>query len=631
MVRRYLLPLVVLILIFSALPASTLAGGPATTCYPQLSLVTNSIPSATAGSSYTVALAANGGQPPYSWSFGQSSLPQGFSIGANGDVSGTPATAGKYTFNVVVSDSLKDNVTGALTLTVAASPTTPPPTTPPPTTPPPTTPPPTTPPPTTPPPTTPPPTTPPPTTPPPTTPPTGPATGTALTACKDLTSSGTYYLANDVSSAGTCFAIDANNITLNLNGHTITYGTGGGSQPTPAIEGHDCWSTTNPANAGPCGSAHGGLEVYGGTIVQSANSATFSPVFSFGQGAFSSAPYIHDITATFQNTGAQFYLSAYLPTGVKIENNTIYDNVTNIQEPGQGMLSARANFQGQAIYIGQNNQNPGSGDLIENNKIVGSPQGGVRTVNQHSTISGNDISMNATYSNDFCADIPADYTTVTNNNCHPKSGRGFHINSNYVTVANNTINVIELSQNPEYGGCEGGGTYGVQLEFDNSFLPSPPVGVKVTGNTITATSAACQAIGLRVTDMTPAGNAAFTGNTITSTNNGTAQDFGISVDFASNTGVTFTGNTFNDQFAYVDGDWGGYNNTTIGHNTWLGSPTYTMYAGDGACDPTQGGTGATCPVNIQFNDSLPNTVDCGAESEATVTINGQVTQCKPNQ
>ncbi|MES2222504.1 MAG: hypothetical protein V4587_16255, partial [Acidobacteriota bacterium] len=456
-------------------------------------------------------------------------------------------------------------------------------------------------------------------------------TGTSLTVCQDLTSSGSYYLSNDVSSAGTCFAIDANNITLNLNGHTITYGTGGGTVPTPAIEGHDCWSTTNPQDGGPCGSAHGGLQVYGGSIVQSANAAPFSHVFSFGQGSFTSAPYVHDITATFQNTGAQFYESSYIPTGAKIENNTIYDNVTNIQKSGQGMLSARAAFQGQAIFIAQNHQNPGSGDLIENNKIIGSPQGGVRTVNQNSTISGNDISMNATYSNDFCADIPADYTTVTNNNCHPKSGRGFHINSNHVTVSNNVINVTELSQNPEYNGCENGGTYGVQLEFDNSFLPAPPVGVQVTNNTITATSTACQAIGLRVTGMTPAGNAVFSGNTVTTTSNGTAHDFAINTDASNNAGVTFSGNTFSSNFAYGGGDWDGYNNTTIGSNTWGGTPKYTFYAGDGGCDPTQTDSGAVCPVNINFTDNLPNTVYCGAESEAQVTINGQVTQCKPNQ
>ena len=462
-----------------------------------------------------------------------------------------------------------------------------------------------------------------------TTPATNPA-GTKLTACGDLTKPGLYYLANDVSSTVGCFAIDAAGITLNLNGHTITYDTGGASHE-PAIEGHDCWSTTNPEIAGNCGTSHGGFEVYGGTIKQAVSASTFSPIFEFGQGNFSSAPYIHNITATFQNTGAQFYYSSYLPVGVKIENNVIYDNVTNIQKPGQAALSARSAFQGQAIYIAQDNQNPGSGDLIENNTIVGSPQGGIRTVNQHSTISGNDISMNATYANDFCADIPADYTTVTNNNCHPKSGRGFHINSNHVTVSKNTINVIELPQNAEYGGCELDGTYGVQLEFDMSFLPSPPVGVQVMGNTITATSGACEAIGLRVTGMTPAGNAAFTGNTITTTSSGAAHDFAISTDASDNEGVTFTGNTFRSRYAFVDGDWDGYNNTNIGHNSWMNTPELTFLAGDGGCDPTQHDAGAVCPASVEFTDSLPFTMTCGAESAATVTIAGEVKKCKPNQ
>jgi hypothetical protein len=476
------------------------------------------------------------------------------------------------------------------------------------------------------PPSTPPTTTEPPSTTSPTTPGTNPA-GIKLTACGDLTKPGTYYLANDVSSTVGCFAIDAAGITLNLNGHTITYDTGGSSYE-PAIQGHDCWSTTNPEIAGNCGSSHGGFQVYGGTIRQAVSASAFSPVFEFGQGNFSSAPYIHNITATFQNKGARFYNSSYLPVGAKIENNVIYDNVTNIQKPGQGMLSARSAFQGQAIYIGQNNNNPGAGDLIENNTIVGSPQGGVRTVNQHSTISGNNISMNATYSNDFCADIPADYTAVTNNNCHPKSGRGFHINSNHVTVSNNTINVIELPQNAEYGGCEGGGAYGVQVEFD-TFLSSPPVGVHVTGNTITATSGACQAIGLRVTSMTPAGSIAFTDNTVTTTSSGAAHDFAISTDASDNEGVTFTGNTFRSRYAFAGGDWDGYNNTIIGHNSWLSTPELTFSAEDGGCDPTQHDPGAVCPVSVEFTDSLPVTVTCGAQSAATIAIGGEVKKCKP--
>src|ERR1700689_408538 len=48
--------------------------------------------------------------------------------------------------------------------------------------------------------------------------------GTALTACGNITTTGLYYLANDVTSNGTCFNVLANGITVNLNGHTVTYG-----------------------------------------------------------------------------------------------------------------------------------------------------------------------------------------------------------------------------------------------------------------------------------------------------------------------------------------------------------------------------------------------------------------------
>ncbi|MEO6966000.1 MAG: Ig domain-containing protein, partial [Acidobacteriaceae bacterium] len=653
-------------------------------------------PPATAGSGYSVSLAANGGQTPYTWSFGQSSLPQGFSIDSSGNVTGTPSKAGRYVFNVVVSDKLKNNVTGQLTLlvtgnsgstTLTATPpptpppptapppptppkspvlpvtvlpvtvppvTTPPVTTPPPTTPPPTTPPPATPPPTTPPPTTPPPTTPPPTTPPPTTPPTtpidppttptGPATGTALIACQDLTSSGTYYLANDVSSAGSCFGIDANNITLNLNAHTITYGTGGGSTPTPAIEAHDSWWTGTPnytGNTYASSRSHSGLEIYGGNIVQSPNSATFSAVFAFGQGTFTSAPYIHNITATFQNTGAQFYYSAFMPAGARIEKNTIYDNVTNIQQPGQGYLSARAQFQGQSIFIsGQENNLVASGDLISGNKIVGGPQGGIRTVDQYSTITSNDIAQNANYSNDWCVEISADHSTATGNNCHPKSGRGINIDASYVTVQNNTINVTELPQNMEYGtngqpGCEGGGSYGIRVE--TMPLPNQPgtlTNDTVSGNTITVSANACNAMGFDLIYLpATASGINITGNTITTTNANQSgvQDSGFQFDDSFGNGVSITGNTVTSVDEWMYGAWDGYSGITVGHNTWNGSSQLTFLAGDGGCDPTQTDSAASCPVSINITDNLPNKVTCGAFSVATVTVNGQVTVCKPTE
>lgn len=56
-------------------------------------------------------------------------------------------------------------------------------------------------------------------------------TGTSLTACGSL-GSGTYFLANDVSSTGTCFNLTGSPVTIDLNGHTATYGTGGAKLAT---------------------------------------------------------------------------------------------------------------------------------------------------------------------------------------------------------------------------------------------------------------------------------------------------------------------------------------------------------------------------------------------------------------
>ncbi len=590
---------------------------PPSSCYPPLSFATASVPPGMPGTSYIAPLSATGGQPPYSWSFGQSALPQGFSISPNGELTGTPAVPGTYLFNVVLSDSLKNNVTSALTLTVVSPPASMPAPSPTPVPPP-----------------TPAPPSPLPPSPAPPAPPVRPPSGKALSACVDLTQSGSYYLAADVSSAGTCFGIDADGISLNLNNHTITYGTGGGPAPTPAIEGHDCWFTSGHFTGGYCGARHGGVEVYGGKIIQSPNSAPFSPAFSFGQGTFSSAPYIHNVTAIMQNQGARFYYSAYVPPGTRIVNNTINDGVTNIQLPGQGMLSARSAFQGQAIYVQSGENNPGTGDTISGNTIVGGPQGGIRTTNQYSTIAGNDVSMNSYYSNDYCFEISAAHTTVTNNNCHPRSGRGINIDASYVTVSNNIINVTELLQNQEYGkngqpGCEGGGAYGIRFKYIPFNSTFSMVGDVITGNTVTVTAGPCQAIAVQFVLVPVNSGISVTGNTITSLNLKLgAPDYDLGFDSSHGEGINVSGNTVTSQSAYVYGDWDGYNNITVGHNTWTGTPAASIMAGDGGCAPGVKGNEVTCPASVAVTDALPNTVTCGPFSEAAVTIAGKITQCK---
>lgn len=52
-----------------------------------------------------IALQASGGRAPYHWTVSAGVLPPGLTLGADGSISGTPTTAGKYWFTVQVADS----------------------------------------------------------------------------------------------------------------------------------------------------------------------------------------------------------------------------------------------------------------------------------------------------------------------------------------------------------------------------------------------------------------------------------------------------------------------------------------------------------------------------------------------
>src|SRR5262249_38948130 len=77
-----------------------------------------SSPPGIVGSAYSQTLAATGGLPPVSWSLASGSLPAGLTLGSNGAVSGTPLSAGSFSFVARATDSLSVNATQALTLAV---------------------------------------------------------------------------------------------------------------------------------------------------------------------------------------------------------------------------------------------------------------------------------------------------------------------------------------------------------------------------------------------------------------------------------------------------------------------------------------------------------------------------------
>jgi hypothetical protein len=221
---------------------------------------------------------------------------------------------------------------------------------------------------------------------------------------------------------------------------------------------------------------------------------------------------------------------------------------------------------------------------------------------------------------------------VSNNNCHPTSGRGANIDASYVTISNNTFNVTELKQNAEYGGCEIGGGYGIRFKFISydSYMAGM-VGDVITGNKVTVTAGPCTAIGIQFVLVPSNGAISVTGNTITTLNlNQGAQDYGVGYDASYGQGIVFSGNTVTSTTADVYGGWDGYNNIVVGHNTWLGKPAFSVVAGDGGCDPTVSDGETACPASLTVTDTLPDTASCTNYSEATVTIAGHVTRCKAN-
>ena len=64
-----------------------------------------SLSDGTAGTQYSQALSATGGDPPYTWSILTGFPPAGLSLAPSGTVSGNPATPGVYTFSVQATDA----------------------------------------------------------------------------------------------------------------------------------------------------------------------------------------------------------------------------------------------------------------------------------------------------------------------------------------------------------------------------------------------------------------------------------------------------------------------------------------------------------------------------------------------
>jgi len=302
-----LLTLVVCLLVLSGCSGATAqppdpVAPPVQPAVAQLAITTTALPTGGVGSSYSATLGAQGGVPPYTWSIASGALPGGLTLQAtSGAIAGVPNQAENMSFTAEVTDASVPAHTAseALGISIAAA-----------------------------------------------------VSGAAASACSVLGTAGeTYTLQNDVSSAGTCFSVQAENVTLNLNGHTISYNTGNQTPASFAILGIACWDPdiNGIASGNPCGGTFDNFTVYGGNIVEGSGAAgSYAHAIRLGQG-LNRGPTIHDLSITWwSNSAAGIYLDYAgqpVPGAAVIFNNTFHNRVTSIL--------SRVNIDGTFINIEQ--------------------------------------------------------------------------------------------------------------------------------------------------------------------------------------------------------------------------------------------------------------------------------------
>jgi len=85
-----------------------------------LSITTTSIPNATAGVVYNATLVTSGGTPPVTWAVSSGQLPTGLSLSSSGSITGTPSSAGSFTFVAQATDSAAGTASQSYPLVVSA-------------------------------------------------------------------------------------------------------------------------------------------------------------------------------------------------------------------------------------------------------------------------------------------------------------------------------------------------------------------------------------------------------------------------------------------------------------------------------------------------------------------------------
>jgi hypothetical protein len=392
-----------------------------------------------------------------------------------------------------------------------------------------------------------------------------PPSGTPLSACKTLSAGTKYYLTRDVSSPGTCMISGGDGWTLNLNGHTIIYGTAKRARVssnaavangtatvtcascsfTPDIVGDEAfiddasqnfdettvaswvnahtitlasashWTTPrNNLNIWTAKAVHAidcdariakgckNATIYNGAITQSANINPRSSAVHIGAD--------NDWGDNGRNTisDLRININSQDSIGIEINYGSFGDHIQfNTITDTSTTLYERDHLVGYPIkLLGAYNSNRRTDPLqyISDNTCLGSPQGCIES-DDSSAIINNYAHLGPTqFVGGYCVFASSAGVVIRGNSCSGNT-RGVEFEASDFLADSNIINTQDSGAVHDPGhnpvGCEIGGNYGIRIK---DYVGS---GTQITkglikNNQVTVTQAACPAQAIRLTQIT---------------------------------------------------------------------------------------------------------------------------------
>lgn len=284
----------------------------------------------------------------------------------------------------------------------------------------------------------------------------------------------TYVLAENITTRGTALVFAAQNVTLDLNGKTVTFNTDGNinrygvALPPPYAHSNGKWSlsdiTTWQASTGS--TVKNGSIVQGGTTSANcqssiSNSPFCAALISNDEGNITVQNL--NITVSVGDTFAMYFEGG---GNFTVSGNTINDNTTAVINRSQGRAAIDffepSGTQGLEVF---------------NNTINNARQWGIRvsrsnTATTWAHIYNNQIFSNTITTNGYGLGAHGGSLEIYGNTVHATNGRGIHIENNNIKVYNNDVDVVEIPH-VEYNRVS---AHGIKVEYGS--------GIEIYGNTV---------------------------------------------------------------------------------------------------------------------------------------------------